>query len=295
MSVLPAPSRPLGRFPRARAARRLVIAVSASLLALAFAAPALSVPTVELGTADPYSVLTTSLTSNGASAMSENMGSVGPLAGDTPPIVLGQTHIGGALVTAARADMDLAYGDAVLRPAVPLPFADFAGGSLPPGVYNATTAMGFTAGGTLTLDGGGNPDAVFIFQIGGALSVGASAQVALINGAQPCNVFWAVNGATTIGATSKFAGTVMTSVGVTVGPEAASNGRLLGRRRHHHGLDRHPDGVHANGGRAGTRRSGGSRRRPGHPGHDGRCRSRRCPRPVLTAPPVPTAPPAPPG
>ena len=227
MSVLPASSRPLGRFPRARAARRLVIAVSASLLALAFAAPALSVPTVELGTADPYSVLTTSLTSNGASAMSENLGSVGPLAGDTPPIVLGQTHIGGALVTAARADMDLAYGDAVLRPAVPLPFADFAGGSLPPGVYNATTAMGFTAGGTLTLDGGGNPDAVFIFQIGGALSVGASAQVALINGAQPCNVFWAVNGATTIGATSKFAGTVMTAVGVTVGAGSRVNGRLL--------------------------------------------------------------------
>ncbi len=226
MSVPALSSHLCGLPPRARVAFALVAALSASLLTLAFAAPALSVPTVELGTADPYSVLTSSLTSNGATAMSENLGSSGPLAGDTPPIVLGQTHIG-AVATAAKADMNLAYGDAVLRPAVPLPFADFAGGSLPPGVYNATTAMGFTAGGTLTLDGGGDQDAVFIFQIGGALSVGASAQVALINGAQPCNVFWAVNGATTIGATAKFAGTVMTSVGVTVGAGSRVDGRLL--------------------------------------------------------------------
>ena len=195
MSVLPSSSRPSGRAPRARSAHRLIIALSASLLALAFAAPALAVPTVDLGAADPYSVLASSVTSNGATAMSENLGSPGPLAGDTPPIVLGQTHIG-AVATAAKADMDLAYGDAVLRPAAPMAFADFAGQSVSPGVYNAAAAMGFTAGGILTLDAGGNQDAVFIFQVGGALSVGASAEVRLIGGAQPCNVFWAVNGAT---------------------------------------------------------------------------------------------------
>ena len=86
---------------------------------------------------------------------------------------------------AATADMDLAYGDAVLRVGAPLPFADFAAGSLAPGVYYSTTAMGFTAGGTLTLDAGGDQDAVFIMQIGGALSIGASTQVQLVGGATP--------------------------------------------------------------------------------------------------------------
>ena len=226
MSVPAFSSRLSGLLPRARAARGLFAALAASLLALAFAVPALAVPPVDLGAADPYSVLANSVTSNGATAMSENLGSVGPLAGDGPPIVLGVTHIG-VDAAPAKAGLDLAYGDAVLRPGVPLAIADFAAASLPPGVYNSTAAMGFTAGGTLTLDGGGDQDAVFIFQIGGALTIGASTEVRLINGAKPCNVFWAVNGSTTIGATSKFAGTLMADVGVTVGAGSRVDGRLL--------------------------------------------------------------------
>ena len=226
MSVPALSPRPLGVTRRARAARGLVAAVSASLLALAFAAPALAVETVDLGAADPYSVLAPSVTSNGATAMSENLGSSGPLAGDSPPIVLGETHIG-AEAAAAQADLDLAYGDAVLRPGVPLPVANLAGASLLPGVYYTTAALGFTAGGTLTLDAVGDEDAVFILQIGGALTVGASTQVLLVDGADPCNVFWAVNGATTIGATSRFAGTLMADVGVTVGAGSRVDGRLM--------------------------------------------------------------------
>jgi uncharacterized repeat protein (TIGR01451 family) len=226
MSVPAFSSRLLALPLRARAARGLVAAVSASLLALAFAAPAFAVETVDLRAAGAYSVLAPSVTSNGPTAMSENLGSTTPLAGDSPPIVLGQTHIGAA-AAAAQADLDLAYGDAVLRPGVPLPVVNLAGASLPPGVYYTTAALGFTAGGTLTLDAAGDVDAVFIFQVGGALSIGASTEVLLIGGAKPCNVFWAVNGATTIGATSRFAGTLMADVGVTVGAGSRVDGRLL--------------------------------------------------------------------
>ena len=211
---------------RTRAARGLVTALSAALLALTFSAPAFAVNTVALGAAEPYSVLAPAVTSNGATAMSENLGSTAQLAGDAPPIVLGQTHIG-AEAAAAQADLRIAYGDAVLRPGVPLPVVDLAGATLLPGVYYTTAALGFTAGGTLTLDAGGNADAVFILQIGGALSIGASTHVVLVNGADPCNVFWAVNGSTTIGATSRFAGTVMTDVGVTVGAGSRVDGRLM--------------------------------------------------------------------
>jgi len=42
--------------------------------------------------------------------------------------------------------------------------------------------------GTLTLDGQGNPNAVFVVQIGSTLTTGTSAAVTLINGAQSRNV-----------------------------------------------------------------------------------------------------------
>lgn len=265
MSVPAFSSRLHGPPLRARAARGLVGALSASLLALAFAAPALAVETVHLGAADPYSVLAPSVTSNGATAMSENLGSTTPLAGDGPPIVLGETHIGVA-AAAAQVDLDLAYGDAVLRPAVPLPVVNLAGASLLPGVYNTTAALGFTAGGTLTLDAAGDQDAVFIFQVGGALSIGASTEVRLVNGAKPCNVFWAVNGATTIGATSKFAGTLMADIGVTVGAGSRVDGRLL--------ADKATITLASTAIRTACTEAvvvpgpafGGRRRRPGHPG-----------------------------
>jgi hypothetical protein len=217
---------PPSHVPRGRPRRGLAGAASASLLALALAAPAVAAEPVDLGAAGTYSVLAPSLTSNGPTAMSEDLGSSVAVAGDAAPIVLGQTRIG-AGAAPAQADLDLAYGDAVLRPGVPFAVADLAGATLTPGVYYSTAAMGFTAGGTLTLDGGGDPDAVFILQIGGALTVGASAQVALVGDADPCNVFWAVNGATTIGATSRFAGTVMADLGITVGAGSRVDGRLL--------------------------------------------------------------------
>ena len=42
-------------------------------------------------------------------------------------------------------------------------------GTLPAGVYASASSMGILAG-NLTLDGGGNPQSVFIFQAGSALT-----------------------------------------------------------------------------------------------------------------------------
>src|SRR5687767_407277 len=186
---------------RTRAARALAGALSSSLVALVCASSALAVEPVEMGDAHDYSVLATTLTSNGPTAMSDNLG-VWPgttFAGDTPPIVLGEQHLGDAEAQAAAASLDLAYGDAVLRPSTDALPANLAGATLNPGVYDTAGAMGFTASGVLTLDAQGDPDAVFILQIGAALTVGASAEVHLVGGAQACNVFWAVGGATSIG------------------------------------------------------------------------------------------------
>ena len=57
--------------------------------------------------------------------------------------------------------------------------------------------MGLT--GTVTLDAGGNPNAVFIFQAGSTLITAPNSTVALINGGSPCNVFWQVGSSATLG------------------------------------------------------------------------------------------------
>jgi hypothetical protein len=197
-------------------------ALCAGLLMLAFTAPALADAPVSMGNAQDYSVLGNAVTNTGATAMSDDLGSTAALVGT--PIVLGQIHIGSG-ADEAKASMNLAYGDAQLRESTgPVP-ANLGGSAFGPGVYNASGAMGFTAATTMTLTG--DQDAVFIFQIGGALSIGAGAQVNLVGGARPCNVFWQVHGATTIGANSNFVGTLMASSDITVGADARVDGRVL--------------------------------------------------------------------
>ncbi|HVA27641.1 MAG TPA: ice-binding family protein [Candidatus Baltobacteraceae bacterium] len=70
-------------------------------------------------------------------------------------------------------------------------------GTLGAGVYNSASTMSITAG-PLTLDGGGNAQSVFIFQIGSALTMAApGGNVILVNGANSCNIYWAdLSGAT---------------------------------------------------------------------------------------------------
>jgi len=91
------------------------------------------------------------------------------------------------------ADLLIAYN--LLNSAVPNYFpASLLGNgqTLIAGVYSIASPA--TLNLSLTLDGQGNPNAVFIFKIGGAFSTNASAKVHLINGAQACNVFWKVEG-----------------------------------------------------------------------------------------------------
>ncbi len=72
-------------------------------------------------------------------------------------------------------------------------------GTLGAGVYTSASTMSITAG-TLTLDGGGNPQSVFIFQIGSALTMAApGGNVKLINGASACNIYWADESGATLG------------------------------------------------------------------------------------------------
>ena len=101
------------------------------------------------------------------------------------------------------------------------------GATLTPGLYTAAAAVAVPALGIVTLDGGGDPNAVFVIQVNGALSLAAGAQVTLIGGAQASHVFWQVNGASRFGAGAQFAGTALATTTGTIGAGSLVNGRVL--------------------------------------------------------------------
>jgi hypothetical protein len=101
-----------------------------------------------------------------------------------------------------------------------------------------TSDVGFLlTNGDLTLDAQGDPNAVFVFQMGSSLTVGAAAvpsSVILAGNAQPKNVFWQVGSAATINPSGggTFVGTVISQAATTTGtgpssPVITINGRLL--------------------------------------------------------------------
>jgi len=104
-------------------------------------------------------------------------------------------------------------------------------GTLPPGVYASPSSMSILAG-NLTLDGGGNPQSVFIFQAGSTLTTmsngSASGNVLLIGSASPCNVYWQVGSSATLGGTM-FDGNVLAAASITLGSATQFTGRALAR------------------------------------------------------------------
>lgn len=214
-----------------RAATGTVLALGGSL-ALVFAtqqAWAIGTP-VDLGTAATYSVLGgQTVTNTGPTVLSDNVG-VSPgtaITGFPPGVTLGDTHAADAHALQAQSDLTIAYDDAAGQAPDASVSGDLGGLTLEPGVYNASSSIGLT--GTVTLDAQGDPDAVFIFQVGSTLTTASASTVALVNGAQACNVFWQIGSSATLGTNTTFVGTIMalTSISVTTGTTV--DGRALAR------------------------------------------------------------------
>ncbi|MGF6886032.1 hypothetical protein ABIA39_007455, partial [Nocardia sp. GAS34] len=121
--------------------------------------------------------------------------------------------------------LQAAYLDAVGRTPTAFVTTDLGGQTLTSGVYHAAAGIGLN--GTLTLDGQGNPNAVFIFQAGTTLITGASSAVNLINGATANNVFWQVGSSATLGAGTNFAGNILIFTSATVSAGTTAHGDIL--------------------------------------------------------------------
>ncbi|MBT2493965.1 DUF3494 domain-containing protein [Streptomyces sp. ISL-96] len=193
--------------------------------ALAIATP------VPLGTAASFSVLAGSeVTNTGPSVIDHDLG-VHPgtaISGFPPGVVLGEVHSADAVAEQAKSDLVQAYNNAAGQATdFALPAGIGNGDTLLPGVHTAVSGVGLT--GDLILDAGGDPNAVWVFQIPEALTTASSSRVLLTNGASACNVYWQIGSSATLGTDSTFVGTIMalTSISVTTG--ANIEGRALAR------------------------------------------------------------------
>ncbi len=208
----------------------LAVAVALAVTLLGGSQAGAAQAPVGLGTATSFAVLAgTTVTSTGPSTVSGDLGvSPGSAVTGFPPgaVSNGTVHAADAVAAQAQAAVTTAYNDAAGRTPFTTVGADLAGQTLAAGVYRGG-ALGLT--GTVTLDAQGDPNAVFIFQAASTLITASSSRVALVNGAQACNVFWQIGSSATLGTNSVFVGTVLALTAITAATGASVAGRLLAR------------------------------------------------------------------
>jgi len=210
----------------ARHALLAAVAVGAAIVLSTTSAGAAQAP-VGLGTSGSFGVLAGSgITNTGPTVITGDIGSF-PTPSETglgSVVLTGTDHRGDAVTQQAKTDLTTAYNvAAAATPTTSVP-AELGGTTLTPGVYNGATLQ---ITGTLTLNTGGDPNAVFIFQTASTLVTASNSSVIVLNGGRACNVFWQVSSSATLGTGSALIGTVLASTSITASTRATVQGRLL--------------------------------------------------------------------
>ena len=155
----------------------------------------------------------------------------GAITGFPPGIVNApySIHASDAVAAAAQSQLTTAYNVLASRQTTAdLTGQDLGGMTLVAGVYNFNTSAQLT--GVLTLDAQGDPNAVFVFNIGSTLTTAAASEVLLINGATAGNVFYRVGSSATLLAASIFKGKIIALTSITLVSGASINcGAALAR------------------------------------------------------------------
>jgi uncharacterized repeat protein (TIGR02543 family) len=193
-------------------------------------------PTDYLGTAAGFGVLASTpvISSTGITTISGTAGSqmgIAPAASitDAGTLTSGAQYLNDATAITARANLSTGYTTLTgLVDNQPDPGVELGGQTLPPGIYSHGT-FGITT--TLTLDGGGDPNAIFIFRAATTLITADSiaSKVVLTGSAQACNVYWTVGTAATLGVGSTFIGHLLSVAAITAKTGALISGQLMSR------------------------------------------------------------------
>jgi hypothetical protein len=185
---------------------------------------------VALGAASTFSVLAlTSIVNTDTTTISGDLG-VSPatsITGFPPGILAGAIHAGDSAAAAAQSDLLAALDDVFARTPHTDISGDLGGQTFHVGIHHISAALALT--GTVTLDGQGDPDAVFIFVTDAAFTTAASSAVTLMNGTQASNVYWVAADAVGTGASSIVNGTILSHGAITLGAGTALDGRALSR------------------------------------------------------------------
>ena len=183
-----------------------------------------------MGTEQNFAVLGGStVTNTGSSVLTGDLGLYPGTAitGFPPGLVTGEIHVADAVALQAQTDTTATYIDLAGQACNTTVSADLGGQTLTPGVYCSASSMALT--GELTLDAGGDPNAVWVFQMGSTLTTASNSSVVLTNGADACNVFWQVGSSATLGTTTSFIGNIFALTSITLNNGASVSGRLLAR------------------------------------------------------------------
>lgn len=189
---------------------------------------------VTLGTASSFAVLAGStITNTGATNVSGDIG-LWPGTSLTGFSTVTQTngviHESDSVAALAQSDLTIAYIAAASQPCgSTLTGQDLGGLTLNPGVYCFASSAQLT--GALTLNNAGaDPNAVFVFQVGSALTTASNASVVFTAANQDANVFWQIGSSATLGTTTAFAGNILALTSITLDTGATIQcGRALAR------------------------------------------------------------------
>ena len=186
---------------------------------------------VDLGAASSFGVVAHTITNTGGTVISGTAGNsyggnAGPAPTGFPPGTAGVLHNSDALGLSAT-NAGIASYTAATTGQSPTAIATALDGlSLGSGAY-ALGAGSLGNGSHLTLNGGGDANAVFIFTTSSTLSIGNSSSILLTGGAQACNVFWAVQSSATLGTAATFVGHIYAQTSITANTGASVAGSLM--------------------------------------------------------------------
>lgn len=192
---------------------------------------------VDLGRASNFAILGGSaITNTGNSVVTGDLGlSPGSsVTGFPPGVVVGTQHITDSAAANAQTDALAAYNLLAAHGGYTAISSTLDGQTLSPGYYSelsGTFHLASSGPGTLTLDAGGNSNAVFVFKAASTLTTGAGGipTIVLANGAVAANVFWIVGSSATInaGTAGTFYGTILATTSITDTLGGIVNGRLI--------------------------------------------------------------------